>query len=138
MRLGSSTVCIATSRIDKAALAGAVAAYGVETCGVDTGAASVVVRRLSDGKRLKSYAAATAGLLPESYQSVSSIVVRGDAGVAWISVVHSIGGGGTHIAVYRNGSLLDSSPGIAPGSLRLHGSTLSWRRGAAMRTATLR
>jgi hypothetical protein len=138
MRLGSATVCVATSRVDKATLAGALAAYGVETCGVDTGGAEVVVRRLSDGKQLKRYPAATTGFSPESYQSVSSIVVRGDGAVAWISVVRSIIGRGTHVAVYRNGSVLDSTPGIAAGSLRLHGSTLSWTRGSTTPTATLR
>jgi hypothetical protein len=138
IRLGSATVCIATTRVDRAALAGEIAAYGSERCGVDTGGAAVIVRRLSDGKQLKSYPAITVGLLPESYQSVGSIVVKRDQATAWIATVHSIIGRGSQVAVYRNGGLLDSGGGIAPGSLRLHGAKLSWRHGAMTRTATLR
>jgi hypothetical protein len=39
--------------------------------------------------------------------------------------------------VHANRRLLDSGTGIVPTSLRLHGSTLSWRDGASTRTATL-
>ncbi len=138
VRLGSAAVCIASARVDRAVVAGGLVAYGLETCGVDTGGASVTVRRARDGKQLKNYPAATTGLLPEAYQAVTSIVLKRDAGVAWIATVHSIIGRGTSVAVYRNGRLLDSGPGIGPRSLRLHGTTLSWQHGASERNATLR
>jgi hypothetical protein len=136
-RLGSATVCIGTARVENPMLAGAIAAYGVETCGVDTGGASVVVRRLSDGKQLKSYPAITVGLLPESYASIGSLAVKRDGSVAWIASNHSIIGKGTSIAVYRNGSLLDSGSAIKPSSLRLKRSRLSWQDGSQTRTAKL-
>jgi hypothetical protein len=137
IKLGSATLCIGSARFDHAALAGDLVAYGIERCGVDTGTASVLVRRLSDGERLKSFPAITIGTLPESYQSVSSIVIRRDGAVAWISGAHSIIGRGTRVAVYGNGRLLDSGLAIGPASLRLNGTTLSWKHGSETRTATL-
>lgn len=122
-------------------VAGEFAAYGVEECGVDTGSTQVVVRRLSDGKRLRD-AAATTPPGVESYQSVSSLVLKADGAVAWIGDGRSIVRRGHKIEVYKADSggsvrLLDSGLAIAPGSLRLHGSKLTWTHGAAVRTATL-
>ena len=53
-RLGSTAFCTSSDRIGPIVLAGATAAYGVERCGVDTGTARVVVRRLIDGAVLHS------------------------------------------------------------------------------------
>src|SRR5581483_822753 len=85
-RLGRSNVCIGTSRAGPAAVAGELAAYGLQTCGVDTGFSEVVVRRLSDGHVLRREGAITGTVGPESYGSVRSLVVRSDGGVAWIAV----------------------------------------------------
>lgn len=116
------------------------AAYGSERCGVDTGSTLVVVRRLSDGKRFSSTAAATPPG-PESHTTVRSLVVRNDGGVAWIAVASSIVGGGSNIQVRRADSrgerVLDSGPGIAPGSLQLRRDVLLWRTGNTVRSATL-
>jgi hypothetical protein len=139
--LGDTTACIAAARVDRVALADSIVAYGVNRCGVDTGFALVVVRRLSDGKRLASYAAIGGPRLVESYQSIGSIVVKRNGSVAWIGSEHSIIGQGSRIevdAVQRGKrSTLDSGSGIVASSLRLRVSTLSWRHGTATRTASL-
>jgi hypothetical protein len=140
-RLGNTTVCIAAARVDRTALAGNIVAYGVDRCGVDAGFTSVVVRRLSDGQRLASYGAVNGPGLVESFQSIGSIVVKSDASVAWIGAEHSIIGRGSQIEVDRaqrgRRVLLDSGSGIVGSSLRLRGSTLTWRHASATRTATL-
>ena len=140
-KLGTTTVCIAAARVDRVALAGNIVAYGVDRCGVDTGFTSVVVRSLSEGKRLASYAAVNGPGLVESYQTIGSIVVKRDASVAWIGTEHSIIGRGSRTEVdgaqHGKRALLDSGVGIVASSLRLRGSTLSWRRASMTRTATL-
>jgi hypothetical protein len=137
IRLGSATICIARVCVRKAAVAGELVAYGAETGGVDSGSAAVNVLRLSDGKQLHSFAAITGAIGPEAYQSVDSLVVKRDGSVAWISTVNSIIGRGSDTEVHANGHRLDSGSGIAPNSLRLSGSTLSWRHGTATHSATL-
>jgi hypothetical protein len=138
-KLGNATVCLQAVRVDHVALAYNLVAYGAERCGIDTGFTVVVVRRLSDGKRLAGYDAVSGPGLVESYQSIGSIVVRRDGSVAWIGSEHSIGGQGSRIevdAVQRGKrSSLDSGPGIVASSLRLSLSMLSWRHGTTTRTA---
>jgi hypothetical protein len=136
-KLGQTTICNVTARVDNLALAGDVVAYGLDRCGVDTGSTTVVVRRTSDGTRLHSLAAITGPSLVESYQSINALVVTAKGAVAWIATDSSIIGRGKRIEVHANGRLLDSGPAIKVGSLRLHGSKLSWRDGAKTRTARL-
>lgn len=136
-KLGVTTNCIAASRVDHVALAGDAVAYGVDRCGVDTGSTTVTVRRLSDGKRLAGYAALMGPVGPESYESIGSLVVRAGGAVAWIATANSIIGHGTRTEVAANGKVLDSGTGIVQSSLRLHGSTLTWRDGSSTRSATL-
>jgi hypothetical protein len=136
-KLGQATVCVATARVDDTALAGDVVAYGLDRCGVDTGFTTIIVRRLSDGKRLHSFAAVTGPGLVESYQSIGSLVVTAKGAVAWIATDSSIIGHGKRTEVHAKSRMLDSGTRIVPTSLRLHGSTLSWRDGASRRTATL-
>ncbi|MBV8430905.1 MAG: hypothetical protein JO244_07085 [Solirubrobacterales bacterium] len=71
--------------ITKLALAGVDVAYGETTSGVDTASATVTVRRLDTGKTVRNLAAMTQPVGPEAFQSVDSIVVRKDGGVAWIA-----------------------------------------------------
>ncbi len=108
---------------------------------MDAGYTTVIVRRLSDGKRLRSYSAVSGPGLPESYQSVGSIVVKRDASVAWIGSEHSIIRQGSRIEVDRaqHGTrvLLDSGAGIVGSSLRLRGSTLTWRHASGTQSAAL-
>jgi hypothetical protein len=140
-KLGNTTACIAAARVDRTALGGNIVAYGVDRCGVDAGYTTVIVRRLSDGKRLRSYSAVSGPGLPESYQSIGSIVVKRDASVAWIGSEHSIIRQGSLIEVNRaqhgTRTTLGSGASIKPGSLKLTGSTLSWRDGDLTRSATL-
>jgi hypothetical protein len=136
-KLGNTTVCVATARVDGLALAGDVLAYGLDRCGVDAGSTTVTVRRLSDGKQLRNLAAITGPGLVESYTSINGLVVTPKGAVAWIATDTSIVAHGTRIEVHGNGRLLDSGSGIDTRSLRLHGSTLSWRHGGSTRTATI-
>jgi hypothetical protein len=138
IRLGNASLCIGAARVDRAAVAGDLVSYGTERCGVDTGSASVSVLRPSDDKQLRNLAAITGSVGPESYQSVGSIVVKPDASVAWIATIRSIIHPGARLEVHANGALLDFGSNIKPGSLRLRGSTLTWRHGRALRSATLR
>jgi hypothetical protein len=87
--------------------------------------------------RLHSLAAVTGPGLVESYQSINSLIVTPKGAVAWIATDSSIVGHGRRLEVHANRRLLDSGTAIVPTSLRLHGSTLSWRDGASTRTATL-
>ena len=141
-RLGSARSCEGSSRVAPVTTAGRLAAYGVMRCGIDFGTAEVVVRRLSDGAQLFSHAAGTIAAGPESFGSVGSIVASPSAAVAWIGVDHSIlahrlaaqviaraGSGGVRV--------LQTSPRIVPGSLRLHDGTLTWRVGSQTRSARL-
>ncbi len=139
-RLGSSGFTLRGPRIEMARVAGRIAAYGMSSPGVDTGYATVEVRRLSDGRLLaRRPATTTAGV--EGFESVDAIVVRSDGAVAWIATARSIGSPRfvrQLQALDRRGlRLLDAGRALVPTSLRLRGSTLSWRHGASIRTAPL-
>jgi hypothetical protein len=122
-------------------LVGVLAGYGLETCGVDTGTSEVVVRRLSDGRKLKTLAAFTGTVGPESFQEVRSIVLRSDGAIAWIAQANSIirrsQATEVHRADRRGQATLDSGAAVRPTSLRLHGTRITWRDGTATRSATL-
>ncbi len=136
VRLGRSTLCVGSSRVERVALAGDVVGYAVERCGVDTGSAAVKVLKASGGMSLSSRPALSGPVPPESYPSIGSLIVRRDGSVAWIASSRSIIGHGELIEVHRGQALLDSGPSIVPSSLRARGSTLSWRHGTATRTAS--
>jgi hypothetical protein len=139
--LGQRATCLGTPRVGPVAVAGELAAYGLERCGVDTGFTQVVIRRLTDGRQQRSFVATTNPLGPESYQSVGSLVLKSDGAVAWIGVTSSIVRHGNDIEVHRAEQhaqlLLDSGPGIDPASLRLRRSVLTWRRANRTRRAGL-
>lgn len=140
IRLGARRTCLGTARIDPVVVTGALAAYGSETCGVDAGTTNVVVRRLTDGRQLRS-APATGPVGPESYASVTSLVLRSDGAVAWIGQGQSIGTRRRVVEVWRSDrhglARLGSGARICARSLRLRGATLQWRDGTGTRTATL-
>jgi hypothetical protein len=142
-RLGNVARSLREARVQPVVVAGSNAAFGLSSFGVDTGSTQVVVRRLTDGKRLKGFPA-TRAFVVEDFQTVGSLAARSDGAVAWIGVVRSIVGGRQAIEVHAaDGSastdrVLDTGAQIVPGSLQLHGSTLTWRHGAATRHATLR
>jgi hypothetical protein len=142
-RLGNTAEALHQSRVQLVVVAGADAAYALASFGVDTVSATVVVRRLTDGRRLAHFAATRSGLV-EGFQAVTSLALGSDGAVAWIGAAHSILAHReaieVHTAAPGSGSsdrVLDSGPAIAPQSLRLHSSTLTWRHGHATRHATL-
>ncbi len=139
-RLGNAAVCIGSPRVGPVTVTGELAAYGSEACGIDTGSGRVIVKRLSDGRQLSSDPATSLPLGPESYQTVTSIVLRAGGEVAWIAVGSSIARHRKDIEVHKHDRtgkrLLDSGTSIQPGSLRLHGSRLTWRHGSGTSDAT--
>jgi hypothetical protein len=139
--LGASGRTIRGGRVGPVALAGVDVAYGVSRSGVDTGSAQVVVRRLTDGKVVHTAPATATVTEPESFQSISALVVKPDGAVAWIGESHSIVGHGGLVEVdrfdRRGEAKLDGGVGIADTSLRLHRSQLSWRHSGRERSGTL-
>jgi hypothetical protein len=139
--LGHRGGCIGYGCVQAPAVAGELAAYGLESCGIDTCSGEVFLRRLTDGKVLRTAPATTKLLGPESFQSVGSLALKRDGALAWIGVGTSIGAHGKDVEVRRDDrlglALLDSGAAIAGGSLRLHGSTVTWKHGASKRSATL-
>jgi hypothetical protein len=140
--IGAGTRSIREGRAGPVAVGGEDAAYGLTSFGVDTGSSVVIVRNLANGRQLH-LAVATTRHLVESVQSVDAIVVKPDGAVAWISGVQSVFSRASrvlevHRVDTRGQAMLDSGRGIYGRSLRLRGSTLTWRDGSVMRTSTLR
>ena len=140
-RLGAGGRSIRQSRVGAIAVAGRNAGYGLSNFGVDTVSAQVVVRNLLNGKIIHN-AVATSRILVESFQSIDSVVIKTDGAVAWISEVGSVISHNRYLEVHRldgrGQALLASGGGIVSRSLRLHGSTLTWRDGSVTRSASLR
>ncbi len=140
-RLGASDRTLREGRAGPLALAGVDVAYGLSSFGVDTGTAQVLVRRLTDGVVLRKASATSHSAGAESYQSVAALVVKADGAVAWIGLGRSIIGRRPVVEVHRydrrGQALLDSGSAVATGSLRLHGSQLTWTKRGQRRSATL-
>jgi hypothetical protein len=141
LRLGAVGFSPGRAHIEAVRLAGPIAAYGLLTSGVDTGLATVNVRRLTTGKQL-AHRPATTAIGVEGFQSVDSLVLKSDGAVAWIATATSIGAPKFVRQVQRLDGRgfrrLDSGPDVAASSLTLHRSRLSWKDGPSIRTATLR
>jgi hypothetical protein len=122
-------------------VAGRLAAYGLRSCGIDTGTGTLVVRRLTDGHELHTFPATTSPAGPESYRAVRSVVLRPDGAVAWIGAASSIVSHRKQVEVNAatgaTPRLLDKGVGIDPESLRLHGTRLTWSNGGRTRSASL-
>jgi hypothetical protein len=117
--------------VDRVVAAGTLAAYVKSWLGYDNTVCEVIVRRLTDGKRIAAYAAVGGA----EFQAVPSLVARPDGHVAWIGVGHGFSPG---TAVERDGAILDHGFAIHPRSLKLHGTLLSWKHGSKTRHARLR
>jgi hypothetical protein len=140
-RLGANTGGNPFVNVGQVVVSGDLAAYTLIRRGVDTGSTSVIVRRLSDGKQLRNLPSSTTAL-PEAYQSIRSLALKPNGAVAWIVLVRSVIGRGSAIEVRkadagRPAKLLDSGSTIAPTTLRLRGSRLTWKHGETTRSATL-
>jgi hypothetical protein len=141
-KLGGASVC---NHLDGAVapvrLAADIVAYGLERCGVDTGSSTVVIVNLVTGIRRGDLAASTLPVGPESYSSVTSLVLRRDGAAGWIARDGSLIGRHTTYEVHRFSSgksvRVDSGSSIAPASLRLSGSVMTWQHGNATRSARL-
>jgi hypothetical protein len=139
-RLGRTGFSIGAARVEDVRVAGRLAAYGLETSGVDTGYTNVNERRLTNGALLAQRpATTTVGV--EGFQSIDSLVLKADGALAWIATARAIGMP-TFVRQLqrldeRGFLVLDSGANVAAGSLALHGSKLSWRHGTATRSTTL-
>src|SRR5207302_8161420 len=135
-----SSATLGQPRVGLVRLAGSDAAYALSSHGVDTGSSQVVVRRLRDGKVLRTAAAVSHVTGPESFTSVSALVVKADGAVAWIGEAHSIvsraGGIEVHRFDRRGQAELDHGPGISARSLHLQASRLTWLNAGGQRSAT--
>jgi hypothetical protein len=140
-RLGASSITLDQPRVALVALAGGDAACALSSHGVDTGSAEVVVRRLTDGRVLHRAPAVSQVSGPESFSSVTALVVTRGGGAAWIGSSSSIATRGHRVEVRRvdarGRAMLDSGPGIGLRSLRLRGSRLTWADAGRERSATL-
>lgn len=113
-------------------------AFSWEVTQIDVQRAGVTVVNARTGRTLRSVAALT---VDSPWVSVPQVVLKPNGSVAWIAE----GGDGSEGLLARevNASdssgnrLLDSQSEIAPRSLRLKGSALSWRAAGATRTAHL-
>lgn len=141
LALGRATTCLGGALAGPAAVSGVRVAYALKTCGVDTGRSAVLVRRLDTGQLVEQRPATATVLGPESYVTVSSIVLSPTGAVAWITEAASIISHRRAIQVHAAGPagtrILDSGPGIASRSLRLRGKVLHWLDAGQMRTARL-
>jgi hypothetical protein len=140
--LGASMRTIREGRVSTIAVAGTDAGYALIRYGVDTVSSAVVVRDLRSGRQLRALPANTS-VPPESLQTVDSLVLKPDGAVAWIAkAISIIGRGGAVLEVQRadarGQALLESGRSIRSRSLRLRGSTLTWRDATGTRSATLR
>jgi hypothetical protein len=140
LRLGKTTNCISSDLVGPVVVAGDIAAYASERCGVDTGSTQVLVRNLRTGKRLSASPAVTVPG-PESFPSVDSLVARSDGAAAWIAEAKSLGNHQRNVELRRidarGESLLDSGAAIGLRSLRLRGARLTWLHSGQPRTSTL-
>ncbi|MGH2851650.1 MAG: hypothetical protein ACRDLP_13650 [Solirubrobacteraceae bacterium] len=129
------------TRVGVYALAGRYAGTDVVQMGVDTLSSTVFVTDLGSGGTVATAAATTPENRAESFTSVSALKVTSSGALAWIGrrsavgvpkatfEVHTLRGGSNH--------LLATSTAIAPHSLALKGSTLSWSQGGRTRTARM-
>jgi hypothetical protein len=142
-RLGAVSRSLVEPTVGPIAIAGTVVAYGSKTFGTDTATVMVDVRRLTSGRFLHARPALTQPVRPESFQTVSSVVVASDGAVAWIGSAES--GPSRNrmdveaLEIDASGErVLDSGAGVDPSSLRLNGSRLTWMDSGASRDAELR
>lgn len=127
---------LGSPQLEQFAISGRHAAFAEGSHGVDTSSASVVVVDLRSGRRLAVLPAATPPRRPESFESVTALVLSGTR-VAWIASSGAVGLPVPRYEVHAGRKLLDEAPDIAPRSLALRGSTVSWRHGGAARHAPL-
>jgi hypothetical protein len=129
------------TRVGLYALAGRYAGTDVVQMGVDTLSSTVFVTDLGSGATVATAAATTPENRAESFTSVSALRVTSSGALAWIGRRSAIGASTPIYEVHtlrgRSNHLLATSTAIAPHSLALKGSTLSWTQGGRTRTARM-
>jgi hypothetical protein len=109
-------------------------------CGVGRCFPFIAVRDLRDGRVLRNIDASIETVAGRP-SAVQSLVLKANGSVAWIVDRAAFMGSPRTIDVVAEDTtgrrMLDRGPDIDPLSLRLSGSTLSWQKGGASRTATL-
>jgi hypothetical protein len=145
-RLGSSGLGGGRPTVGRVVLAGEYLVYATHTMGVDTGTSELFARWLSTGRVISTASAFPTALGVESSTTIDALVARPSGAYAWIvsggSIIHP---SSFNVGVYeakplaRSATikLLDQGPAIAPTSLKLRGTRLSWRHGSEIRQATL-
>lgn len=125
------------------ALAESVLGYSDYSFGVDSGCTSITVLDVAHRRALRTLAQVActvdAGFI--RLGTVSGLVVTARGSVAWISSTGRRGAQSFEVrAAQASGAvqLLDQGPAIAPGSLRIAGSDVSWQDGTRRLTAKLR
>lgn len=123
-------------------IAGDLVGYGLLTCHIDAGVAEVIVRSLRTGRVIRRDPALFDAGGAEPSESIAALVLQRGGNVGWIATAtHPAGEGPPMIEVHRATSRgavrLDSGASIAPRSLRLRGSLMTWRDGSAVRSASL-
>ncbi len=120
-------------------VAGRLAAFGAQICGVDTGSRIARVQQLTDGHTLFTHpVVSTAG--PESYTTGTAIAADG-TDVAWVAHSSSIVCHAQCTAVYAAAGAtvhrLNIASAIVPGSLRLSGHDVRWQSASRRRSGRL-
>jgi hypothetical protein len=142
-RLGSlrGTVPSPATRIALYALSSRYAGIDKVDMGVDTLSSIVALIDLRTGARIATAPATTPKQRPESFITVTAMVVDPNGTLAWIGERSAIGVPQPTFEIHALNAardrLLASSAKIAPKSLRRHGETLSWNNDGHTKTATL-
>jgi hypothetical protein len=142
-RLGPlrGTVPFPATRVALYALSSRYAGIDRVQMGVDTFKSAVLLVDLRTGNSVATAPGTTPEPRPESFITVTAMVVDAKGTLAWIGQRSAIGvPAPTHEVHALNAArdrLLASSATIAVKSLRLRGETISWREGGHTRSATL-
>jgi hypothetical protein len=125
-----SSGVLTRGRVGPVKLAGGAVAYASTVMGVDTASSAVRVLNLRDRRLVHDLPATSGPRRPESFTSVTALVVTRAGAVAWIGQSSGIGRRPTfevHRADRSGTALLDSGAAIEPASLRRSGHLVSWR-----------
>jgi hypothetical protein len=142
-RLGAlrGTVPFPATRVALYALSNGYAGIDRVEMGVDTFNSTVSLVSLHTGATVATAPGTTPERRPESFITVTAMVVDAKGTLAWIGERSAIGVPAPAYEVHAlnaaHDRLLASSPTIAATSLRLHGETISWSEGGRSRSATL-
>jgi hypothetical protein len=106
--------------------------------GVDSYRLTAVARNLRTGEAVECSAGFGSHVGGRRGTDVEDLVVTSRGTIAWAAIFWGKGAGRAVIACTPEGEqILDSGQGIDPESLRLHGSTISWRDSRENRAAEL-